>query len=105
MTYRIAGLDPAQFSPLWAMDPAELGRHRAARVTADADFGFPCRVTLEDAQPGEQLMLLHHVHHDVELVTQREIDRLQDLGTAHGNEIDALLRKKNDLGLHIEQLT
>ena len=37
---------------------------------------------------------------------QREIDRLQALGSeASNSEIDALLRKKNDLGLLIEQLT
>jgi DNA primase len=36
---------------------------------------------------------------------QREINRLQELGPEHGNEIDALLRKKNDLGLRIEDLT
>lgn len=37
---------------------------------------------------------------------QREIDRLQRLGPgADESEIDVLLRKKNDLGLRIEQLT
>ena len=37
---------------------------------------------------------------------QREIDRLQQLGTgADDRQIDVLLRKKNDLGLRIEQLT
>ena len=37
---------------------------------------------------------------------QREIDRLQGLGSGtHSSEIDVLLRKKNDLGLRIEQLT
>jgi DNA primase len=37
---------------------------------------------------------------------QREIDRLQELGSgANSSEIDVLLRKKNDLGLRIEQLT
>ena len=66
MTYRIAGLDPAPFAPLWAMGDDELKRHRARRVTADDAFGFPCRVTLEDAKPGEQLLLVHHVHHEVE---------------------------------------
>ena len=65
MTYRIAGLDPAQFAPMWAMGDAELARHQAAPVTADTDSGFPCRVTLEDARVGERLMLLNHVHHDV----------------------------------------
>lgn len=65
MTYRIAGLDPAEFTPLWAMDDAALAEHGALRVTADADRGFPCRVTLEDARDGEPLLLVHHVHHDV----------------------------------------
>ena len=65
MTYRIAGLDPAEFAPLWAMDDDDLARHGARRITADADRGFPCRVTLDDAREGEPLLLVHHVHHDV----------------------------------------
>jgi len=65
MTYRIAGLDPTQFAPLWSLGDEELALHGARRVTADADFGFPCRVTLEDVKQGEELMLVHHVHHDV----------------------------------------
>ena len=65
MTYRIAGLDPADFAPLWAMDDAELALRGAKRAIADADRGFPCRVTLEDAREGEPLLLVHHVHHDV----------------------------------------
>jgi hypothetical protein len=65
MTYRIAGLDPAPFAPLWAMDDEELARHGARRVTADAGGGFPCRVSLEDARAGEPMLLVHHVHHDV----------------------------------------
>jgi len=65
MTYRIAGLDPAPFAPLWTMSDAELERHGSRRLTADADHGFPCRVTLADARAGEPLLLMHHVHHDV----------------------------------------
>jgi hypothetical protein len=65
MTERIAGLDPAPFAPLWAMGDAELAAAGARRVAADADRGFPCRVSLADARTGETLMLVHHVHHDV----------------------------------------
>ena len=65
MTYRIAGLDPAQFAPLWAMNDEALQRKGARRAVAEADRGFPCRVTLEDARAGEPLLLVHHVHHDV----------------------------------------
>lgn len=65
MTYRISGIDPAPFSHLFTADDAELARHHASRVRAGADKGWPCRVTLEDAREGEQLILLHHVSHDV----------------------------------------
>ena len=36
------------------------------RVVAAADRGFPCRISLEDARAGEELILLHHTSHDVE---------------------------------------
>jgi hypothetical protein len=66
VTYRIAGLDPAPFASFAAMADDRLAEHRARRVTADSDRGFPCRVTLEDAREGERMLLVHHVHHDVE---------------------------------------
>ena len=65
MTYRITGLDPAQFAHLFGLGDADLARHNAVRVTADKDRGFPCRVSLEDARSGETLILLHHLSHDV----------------------------------------
>lgn len=66
MTYCIKGLSPDPFSPLFAMDDAELAANNAQRVTATADRGFPCRISLEDAKAGEELILLHHVSHDVD---------------------------------------
>ena len=65
MTYRIAGLDPAQFRPLFALDDAALAARNARRVTATADRGFPCRISLEDARRGDALILLNHTSHDV----------------------------------------
>ena len=66
MTYSIEGLSPDRFAPLFAMSDAELAAHNARRVTATADRGFPCRVSLDDAKAGEELILLHHTSHDVE---------------------------------------
>jgi len=60
MAYRIAGLDPAAFA-----DTAALLAAGAVRVRAESKPGFPCRITLEDAEPGESLLLLNHVSHDV----------------------------------------
>ena len=65
MTYRIKGLDPSQFSRLIALSDELLATRNAVRVTATADHGFPCRVTLEDARAGESLILLNFVSHDV----------------------------------------
>ncbi len=63
MTYRIRGLDPQSFAPLFALSDAELAASGARRVTADAPRGYPCRVSLEDAAAGETLILLNHVSH------------------------------------------
>lgn len=65
MTYKISGLDPSQFAHLINLDDKELADHRAVRVIATADRGYPCRITLEDARAGESLILLHHISHDV----------------------------------------
>ena len=66
MTYAITGLAPENFAPLFALDDAELAARGARRVVAAADRGFPCRISLEDARAGEELILLHHVSHDVD---------------------------------------
>lgn len=66
MTYAITGLAPENFDPLFALDDAELAARGARRVVAAADRGFPCRISLEDARAGEELILLHHISHDVE---------------------------------------
>jgi hypothetical protein len=65
MTYSITGLPADQFAPLFALSDAELAARGAQRVTAAADRGFPCRVSLRDADQGDALILLHHTSHDV----------------------------------------
>ena len=66
MTYRITGLDAAPFKPLFELSDEQLAQCNARRVTAARKPGFPCRVTLEDADVGEEVILLHHVSHDVD---------------------------------------
>jgi hypothetical protein len=65
MTYRIRGLDPALFAEQFALDDAALARRHARREVAGEGY-FPCRVTLEDAAPGEALLLTHYANHAVE---------------------------------------
>jgi hypothetical protein len=65
MSYRITGLAPEPFADLIGQDDTTLAKHGVVRVTALAKPGYPCRITLEDAEPGETLILLNHVSHDV----------------------------------------
>jgi hypothetical protein len=62
--FRIEGLPPQRFAHLFRMGDDELGSIGAVRVTADSDFGFPCRITLEDAAPGETLILTNYEHQE-----------------------------------------
>ena len=64
MTYRITGLDPVRFAHLVGLTDAELAAHGAIRMAVDTSPGFPCRVTLDDARPGETVLLVNHVSHD-----------------------------------------
>lgn len=65
MSFVIRGLSPEPFRALFALDDAALAARNIRRVVADADRGFPCRVTLQDARQGETLLLLPYLHHDV----------------------------------------
>ena len=64
MTYKITGLDPSEFTHLIGLDDEELAAQGAVRMTADARPGFPCRITLDDAEIGETLLLVNHCSHD-----------------------------------------
>jgi len=61
MSFRVLGLSPEQFRPLFAMPDGELHQRGARRVIAD-DPRMPCRVSMEHAQLGEELLLLNFEH-------------------------------------------
>lgn len=63
MAYRIEGLAPEPFAALFHMSDAELQARNARRAVADGP-GYPCRVSLEEAAPGEALVLVNHVSHE-----------------------------------------
>jgi hypothetical protein len=64
--FRIVGLDPAPFESLFVLPDEDLQARGIRRRRADADSGYPCRVSLADALAGEQLLLLPWRHHDVD---------------------------------------
>ena len=62
MAFVIRGLDPAPFARLFGLSDATLAADHVVRRFADTKPGFPCRITLEDAEPGEALLLLNYEH-------------------------------------------
>jgi hypothetical protein len=64
MTYRIRGLDPAPYKPLFGLSDEELADRGIVRMTV-TEPTFPCRVSLTDREIGESVLLLNHVSHDV----------------------------------------
>ena len=63
MTYRINGLEPAPFAPLFELDEAELETLGMTRMAVDSPT-FPCRISLRDCDIGDEVILLNHVSHD-----------------------------------------
>jgi hypothetical protein len=62
VSYVITGVSPAPFAHLYGLPDAVLAKHGAIRMRADAKPGFPCRITLEDVEPGEDVLLINHEH-------------------------------------------
>lgn len=62
MSFRITGLEPDQFKPLFSLSDEQLAARNIKRVVADSKPGFPCRISLKDAEPGESLLLLNYEH-------------------------------------------
>ena len=62
MSFRYTGLDAGPFRSLFGLSDTELAARGMCRVTADTKPGFPCRVSLEDAEPGETLLLFAFEH-------------------------------------------
>jgi hypothetical protein len=64
MTYRIAGLDPAPYKPLFELSDGDLRRRGIVRMSVTHPT-FPCRISLVDRPIGERVLLLNHVSNDV----------------------------------------
>ena len=62
MTFRITGLSPEPFHHLFGLSDEELAQHGARRYVADTKPGYPDRIELRDAEPGERLILVNYTH-------------------------------------------
>ncbi|MFC4527871.1 DUF1203 domain-containing protein [Dyella halodurans] len=62
MSFRITGLPAEPFTDLFSLSDEALAARLAVRVVADHAHGYPCRISLTDAEPGQPLILLNYEH-------------------------------------------
>jgi hypothetical protein len=60
--FQISALGRDEFAGLFVLDDAALAARGAKRYVANAKPGFPCRVSMEDAEPGERVILVPYCH-------------------------------------------
>ncbi|MCE9687967.1 DUF1203 domain-containing protein [Shewanella sp. AS16] len=63
--FRMKAIEKRAFSELMNLSAQELEKLNASWVIADAKPGFPCRVSLQEAEIGERVLLVPFRHHDV----------------------------------------
>lgn len=72
MSFRIRGVDPAPFTELHTFSDAELAARNIVRIRVDEKPWAPCRISLDDAEIGEQVLLLNYDHLPVETAYRQQ---------------------------------
>ena len=62
MTFQIRALGAAPFQDLFARSDAELSALETRRLEVASKPGYPCRISLQDAEIGETVMLVQYAH-------------------------------------------
>jgi hypothetical protein len=66
MSFRITGLPAEDFADLFRLSDEALAARGGVRRIADRRVpGYPCRISLTDARPGDELLLVNYEHHPV----------------------------------------
>jgi hypothetical protein len=62
MGFQISALNVDKFSHLFGQDQGALAKQGIQRMVVDNKPGFPCRVSLQDADVGEKVLLMNYEH-------------------------------------------
>ncbi len=98
MGFQISALSVDEFSNLFDQDDEVLSKNGVQRVVADSNFGFPCRVSLQDADVGESLLLMNYEHQPARTPFRAShaifVRERASQARPAANEIPELLRKR-----------
>lgn len=61
MSFRITGLSPSAYQPLYGLPDEELAARGALRYIVNEKPGYPDRVEMREAEIGETVLLINHV--------------------------------------------
>ena len=95
MRFRIKGLPAETFAHLFTLSDEDPAKHGAVRRLADARY--PCRVSLTDSNPGDELLLVNYEHLPVDLPYRMRFAIYVRKGDATYDRIDEVpeqLRKR-----------
>ena len=65
VNFKVLPLSNFLFESFFSMNDNGLRQNNAAWIDVDANPGYPCRVSLEDARVGERVLAIPFTHHDV----------------------------------------
>jgi hypothetical protein len=65
ISFQVVALPLESFDPLLTQSDEALQTIGARRLVVDEKPGYPCRVSLVDAEIGEEVLLVPFAHHDV----------------------------------------
>lgn len=98
MSFRIKGLPAEHFDHLFALTDEELAKCGAVRrIADDRQPGYPCRVSLTDSKPGDELLLVNYEHLPVDSPYRMRFAIFVRKGDATYDKIDEVpeqLRKR-----------
>ncbi len=94
----IQSLNKEEFEDLFSLGDNELKKQGIIKMIADEKPGFPCRVSLEDADIGEEVLLLTYNFHQTQSPYQASgpifVRRNAETALLHTNQIPVMLHHR-----------
>ena len=64
--FQVVAIEASEYADLFEYDQEKLASIGAVKSIVDTNPGYPCRVSLQDAEIGEEVILFAFKHHDVD---------------------------------------